>query len=69
MYIINLDETIGMTDYILLKRYYFGTYTLNEKQILHGDLNEDGTIGMTDYILLKRVYFNTYTLKNPYIYK
>ena len=66
---INLDETIGMTDYILLKRYYFGTYTLNEKQILHGDLNEDGTIGMTDYILLKRVYFNTYTLKNPYVYK
>ncbi len=66
---INLDDAIGMTDYILLKRYYFGTYSLNEEQLLRGDLNEDDAIGMTDYILLKRVYFNTYTLKNPYVYK
>ena len=66
---VDMDDAIGMTDYILLKRYYFNTYKLNDDQLLRGDLDENGSVGMTDYILLKRVYFNTYELKNPYVYK
>ena len=52
-----------MTDYILLKRAYFGTYTFNDRQNNAGDINANGKIDMTDYILLKRIYFGTYTLK------
>ena len=57
---INGNKKIDMTDYILLKRAYFGTYTLDESQQTKGDINENGKIDMTDYILLKRMYFGTW---------
>lgn len=59
---INGNDKIDMTDYILLKRAYFGTYTFDEKQNIAGDINKNGKIDMTDYILLKRVYFGTYKI-------
>ncbi len=60
---INANDKIDMTDYILLKRAYFGTYTFTEEQNKIGDINKNNKIDMTDYILLKRVYFGTYTIK------
>ena len=60
---VNKNGKIDMTDYILLKRAYFGTYKFTEIQNLAGDINQNNKIDMTDYILLKRVYFGTYTIK------
>ncbi len=60
---INANEKIDMTDYILLKRAYFGTFKFTETQNIAGDINKNNRIDMTDYILLKRVYFGTYTIK------
>ncbi len=60
---INGNNKIDMTDYILLKRAYFGTYKFNETQNIAGDINKNNKIDMTDYILLKRAYFGTYTIK------
>ena len=60
---VNMNDKIDMTDYILLKRAYFGTYDLNEEQEKRGDCNQNGKIDMTDYILLKRAYFGTYVLE------
>ena len=59
---INGNNKIDMTDYILLKRAYFGTYNFTDKQNLVGDINGNNKIDMTDYILLKRAYFGTYTI-------
>lgn len=58
---INNSESVDMTDYILAKRAYFGTYTLNDGELKRGDVNESGNMDMTDYILIKRVYFGTYS--------
>ncbi len=60
---VNRNGKIDMTDYILLKRAYFGTYTFDAEQNNLGDINRNNKIDMTDYILLKRVYFGTYTIK------
>lgn len=67
---INNNDVIDMTDYVLSKRAYFGTYNLSEDEIYRADIDEleTGKVTMTDYILLKRAYFGTYTIKNPYIY-
>ncbi len=59
---INDNGKIDMTDYILLKRAYFGTYDLTEIQNRCGDINGNDKIDMTDYILLKRIYFGTYSI-------
>ncbi len=60
---VNKNDKIDMTDYILLKRAYFGTFTFDDDQNKRGDINKNNKIDMTDYILLKRVYFGTYTIK------
>ena len=60
---INGNDKIDMTDYILLKRAYFGTFKFNDKQNKAGDINKNNKIDMTDYILLKRAYFGTFTIK------
>ena len=60
---INENQKIDMTDYILLKRNYFGTYDFDADAVKRGDINQNQKIDMTDYILLKRVYFGTYTIK------
>ena len=58
---INGKDGIDSMDYVLLKRAYFGTYTL--KDIKVGDINDSGVIDSMDYVLLKRVYFGTYVIK------
>lgn len=60
---INANGGIDMTDYILSKRAYFGTYTLSEQEFKRGDINKNNEIDMTDYILIKRAYFGTYTIE------
>ncbi len=67
---INANGKIDMTDYILLKRVYFGTFDLTDEELGFADVNANGKVDMTDYILLKRVYFETFTIseENKYVY-
>ncbi len=59
---VNGNGKIDMTDYILVKRAYFGTYSLDEEQHELADINNNRKLDMTDYILLKRMYFGTYSI-------
>lgn len=55
-------DLVEPMDYVLLKRFYFGTYRLDEHQQKMGDINGNGEIDSMDYILLKRAYFGTYEI-------
>lgn len=59
---ISLDGRINSTDYVLLKRYVLGTYSLDAAQKQCADLNGDSKINSTDYIILKRAVMGTYSL-------
>lgn len=61
---INDNGSVDMTDYILAKRAYFGTYQLKMDEFERADVNANNGIDMTDYILIKRVYFGTYSFNN-----
>lgn len=52
---VNLDGIIDAQDYLLLKRFVLGTYSLDSAQRLCADLNKDGTIDARDYLLLKNM--------------
>ncbi len=58
---INGNDEIDSTDYMLLKRAYFGAYKLTDEVI--GDINGNEEIESTDYMLLKRAYFAAYTIQ------
>ena len=60
---VNNNGKIDARDYLLLKRGYFGTFTLDELAQKSGDINNNGKIDARDYLLLKRGYFGTYTIK------
>jgi len=60
---INGNGKLDARDYLLLKRAYFGTYKLDETEVLASDINGNGKIDARDYLLLKRAYFGTYTIK------
>ncbi|MBR5278446.1 MAG: hypothetical protein IKU23_04180 [Clostridia bacterium] len=59
---INGNGKIDARDYLLLKRAYFGTYTLTCADEV-ADINGNGKIDARDYLLLKRAYFGTYEIK------
>ncbi len=59
---VNANGKIDARDYLLLKRGYFGTYTLDELAKKSGDINKNNKIDARDYLLLKRAYFGTYTI-------
>ncbi|MBR5278187.1 MAG: hypothetical protein IKU23_02860, partial [Clostridia bacterium] len=59
---VNGNGKIDARDYLLLKRAYFGTYTLT-CDLEVADVNGNGKIDARDYLLLKRAYFGTYTIK------
>ena len=59
---VNGNGKIDARDYLLLKRAYFGTFTL-QCELAVADINGNGKIDARDYLLLKRAYFGTYTIK------
>ncbi len=58
-----LKGNVSSDSYIMLKRFYFGTFYLDEEQQRLGDIDNNGVIDSTDCILLKRAYFGTYEIK------
>ena len=64
---INASESIDARDYLLLKRAYFGTYTMECAPAV-ADINDNGQLDARDYLLLKRMYFGTYTLEEDLVW-
>jgi len=62
---VNSDGSINQYDYILVKRHYFGTYSLSATESVLADVNRDKRINQYDYVLIKRHYFGTYTISQP----
>lgn len=59
---VDNDKDVDADDYILLKRIFFGQYSLDkldtpETALTRSDVTKDGEIDADDYILLKRVFF------------
>ena len=59
---VNLDGSVNQTDYLMLKRYCLGTYTLGDDNLAAADINGDGDITQTDYLMLKRYCLGTYDI-------
>ena len=59
------EGEVNQFSYILIKRHYMNTYTLNEQEAFSADINSDGVIDQFDYILAKRIYFDTFKLEKP----
>ncbi len=59
---VNLNGKIDARDYLLLKRAFFGTYTL-KCELAVADVNCNDKLDARDYLLLKRAFFGTYTIK------
>lgn len=53
---------IDSTDYLLLKRYCLGSFTLTDEQKAVADVNKDGKINAVDYLLVKRHVLGTYKI-------
>lgn len=56
----DLNGVVNSTDYLLVKRHCFNTYTLEGDAYLAANVNPDETINSTDYLLIKRICFGTY---------
>ncbi len=59
---VNGNGAVDVTDYILTKRSYFGTFKPNTTQLLAMTLRGGDKPTTTDYILIKRHYFGTYNI-------
>ncbi len=57
---INANGYVDAMDYIMLKRVYFASYTIDDDNV--ADINSSNAVDAMDYIMLKRVYFGTYTI-------
>ena len=53
---------ITSTDYILVKRSFFGTYKLENFYLSASKVSGEETLNVMDYIMIKRAYFGTYKL-------
>ena len=61
---VNGSGKIDVTDYILTKRSYFGTFKPNTTQLLAMTLRGGEKPTTTDYVLIKRHYFGTYNINS-----
>ncbi|HAN20690.1 MAG TPA: hypothetical protein DCP51_03290 [Clostridiales bacterium] len=59
---VNGDANVSAFDYLMIKRAFLGTYTLNGVYKLAADTDEDGAINSLDYLTVKRQVLGTYTI-------
>lgn len=58
---VNNDSIVDSTDYLLVKRSCFGTYTLSLEEKERANVDQNNDINSIDYVLIKRIVFGTYT--------
>lgn len=54
------DGKISSIDYLMIKRYFVGLYTLYDEFAIAADTDEDGEISPYDYLAVKRHFIGTY---------
>ena len=60
---VNADSVIDTVDYLLVKRFCFGTYQFEDDlQTLRADVDANEVVDQVDYLLIKRHCFNTYRI-------
>lgn len=59
---INGNGTVDSTDYLLVKRYFLGTTTLEGTYLKAAFASGGSNISVTDYIMIKRQYLGTYKI-------
>jgi len=60
---VNGDGTITSRDYLLVKRTFFGTYSLENVYLKAALVSGKAELNVRDYLLLKRAYFGTYKIQ------
>lgn len=60
---VNTDGKVDASDYLVLKRVCFGTYSVWGSESTRADIDANESINATDYLLLKRICFNTYVVE------
>lgn len=58
---VNGDTKVDSTDYLLVKRSCFDSYTLSEEEFTRANVDNNSDVNSTDYVLIKRIAFGTYT--------
>lgn len=61
---ISGDGLVNSTDYIQLRRYYLGLFSLSSASLTAADCNMDGKINSTDYIIIRNTYLRTYSFNS-----
>ncbi len=58
---VNGDGGVDSVDYLMVKRYCFGSYALTDDEMIRADVDLSQKVDSLDYVLVKRIAFNTYT--------
>lgn len=58
---VNGDGEVDSTDYLLVKRCCFDSYTLSEEEFIRANVDKNIEVNSTDYVLIKRIAFGSYT--------
>ena len=59
---VNMNGSLDAGDYLMTKRAFLGTYTLNEMQLRAADVNRNGKLDASDYLMIKRAFLGTYVI-------
>ncbi|MBO4453236.1 MAG: hypothetical protein J5793_04815 [Clostridia bacterium] len=61
----NGDHVVDVLDYLVIKRHFLGTYTIQDQYLVNADVNGDGRISAADYLMVKRHVLGTYVIQPP----
>ena len=64
---ISGDGVINSQDYLLAKRAFLGTVSLNKAQLKAASLSEENRVTSSDYLKIKRHFLGSYNLFDQYI--
>ena len=59
---VNGNGEIDAADYLIIKNYILGKYTMTEKQQKAADVNKNGEIDAADYLMIKDCILGKITL-------
>ncbi len=55
---VNCNGRLDVGDYLAIKRFCVGTYSLDDIQQKSADVNRDGNVDSKDYVIVKRYFFS-----------
>ena len=64
---IDGDGKLTPVDYVIIKRAYSGTYTVNSLALAAAEVDDGEKLRPIHYIKVKRAYFGTYDINREYV--